>query len=409
MRSRRLLVAVLLLSICLSGCKNSESTSGGTASAFAVEVSGSQHTDWTDHSSCGGVTDDGNGSQDATIATDGPPPVVALRDDAGTSPITGDYLLPLRIELSRSAHETSTGTGGCGPDCSETNTCDTQPDCGDRSVPLQVTLHYNDGVVSLLPASGDGWMDAYAACPLIGPDTLLGADEGSGVQVSAGLTAADLLDSDSPALSVLFTATTPPDTGSHGLTSQSRLRMKVQLQRRSKYAIGKKYKFESCADARSAIVGEQIASDAWELAFQPGKVTYTKAPDGGWTAKTTLKASRKNPDTITLPDWTNASGANLAAWNKMKAALATHERGHSEITDKFVQEHQADDVAGHGATQEAARQDLQQQVSDHVQQAGQQLADKQNAYDAKTEHGVKQSTVGGDNVILECPGTVPTS
>jgi predicted secreted Zn-dependent protease len=106
--------------------------------------------------------------------------------------------------------------------------------------------------------------------------------------------------------------------------------------------------------------------------------------------------------TITLPRWTGdgwrrASPAAKAEWNRMLAALRTHENGHADIARSFV--HQ-----------------VQEHPLNHPESEFQTLftegqnphEDRQRAYDAETSHGETQG-VSLDTSIDQPPETSETS
>ncbi len=110
---------------------------------------------------------------------------------------------------------------------------------------------------------------------------------------------------------------------------------------------------------------------------------------------------------INLPQysWPNMTTAEMAAVKNTLLDLRAHEEGHVSITEEFIDElsQQSIRISGSGATSTAAIQDCSVQLAIHEAKTIAELRDRQNQYDDKTEHGVKQSEVGGVDVLFICP------
>lgn len=112
--------------------------------------------------------------------------------------------------------------------------------------------------------------------------------------------------------------------------------------------------------------------------------------------------------TINMPtySWPNMSDPEKSAVKNTLIDLLAHEEGHVSIAEEYVTELSEGriQIRGTGSTPTAAIEDCNVKLAIHEAQTIAELRRRQEAYDDKTEHGVKQSEVGGVDVVLVCPG-----
>jgi hypothetical protein len=116
------------------------------------------------------------------------------------------------------------------------------------------------------------------------------------------------------------------------------------------------------------------------------------------------EATVKNSLTVNLPDWVNipANPAIRDSWQKMIDALRKHEEGHVNIATEALQSLIGKTITGSGSSPGLAQQDAQRQFDQLVQAVNDTIRARQNEYDALTDHGRKQSAIGGIDVIFLC-------
>jgi hypothetical protein len=136
-----------------------------------------------------------------------------------------------------------------------------------------------------------------------------------------------------------------------------------------------------------------------------GKVTTKKQKDG--TFKTSVKISwtLDKSSTMELIDfvWPGMTKAEKAAVKRFKALLKAHEVGHFNVQDAVVKSIGPTKVWAFGATPQEAIDNLQTEATTRNDAVGTEQATRDTDYDTTTDHGRKQSAVGGTDVVLECP------
>jgi len=159
--------------------------------------------------------------------------------------------------------------------------------------------------------------------------------------------------------------------------------------------------WSSCAAALAEITNSNPGHTDQHVDVKYSGNTFQS--NGLWTFAGTTAV--QNSITMTLPDWVNmpAAPSIRAAWNKMIADLRKHEEGHVNIDMEAVQQLTGKTITGSGPTQAAAQQDAQRQFNQLMQTVDTANRAKQEQYDAVTNHGRKQSAVGGTDVAFSCP------
>jgi hypothetical protein len=105
---------------------------------------------------------------------------------------------------------------------------------------------------------------------------------------------------------------------------------------------------------------------------------------------------------ITVPTWPKMTKADRAAVGSYKAALKAHEVMHFDVTDKILKA-LPKTVSATGSTGREAVDNLKKAVETYDSNAHAAIDKQTQDYDTKTDHGRKQSEVGGVNVRLDCP------
>lgn len=174
--------------------------------------------------------------------------------------------------------------------------------------------------------------------------------------------------------------------------------------------------FTDCAEAANYF-SQEGAEDRYAGQTEPGlyysspETRSAKNSQGGWTYRTTIRwAVDAATTTVTLPDvsWPNMTDAEQAAVQNMTDALRAHEEGHIDVAGSYVDELNGSDgkgevVSASGTTKAEAREALLQALAAREKAVKEALDSLGAEYDAITKHGLKQSAVGGENVILVCP------
>ena len=112
----------------------------------------------------------------------------------------------------------------------------------------------------------------------------------------------------------------------------------------------------------------------------------------------------KNALTVNLPEWANIpDDPDLRnTWQKMTDALRKHEEGHVNIAVEGAQPLIGRTVTGSGPSPGSAQQDAQRQLDQLIQTVNSTTRAKQEQYDTLTDHGRKQSAIGGSDVRFIC-------
>jgi predicted secreted Zn-dependent protease len=83
--------------------------------------------------------------------------------------------------------------------------------------------------------------------------------------------------------------------------------------------------------------------------------------------------------------------------------LRKHEVGHVDIAEQVAEEFTGGTISAIGDTREQARRNLQEAINDHADDVEDELQVRDDEYDELTQHGAKQSILGGEDVTLDCP------
>ena len=170
--------------------------------------------------------------------------------------------------------------------------------------------------------------------------------------------------------------------------------------------------FENCADAVQALQEDaekkiSAATTHYEIKDIPA-MPKSGMSDGKPTYEITVYwqvdwASM----TINMPSysWPDMSDGEKAAVKGALGDLLAHEEGHVDITEAYIAELSKEPIQinGTGATPTAATEDCSVKLAIHEAQTIAELRRRQEEYDDKTQHGVKQSEIGGVDVVLICP------
>ncbi len=95
--------------------------------------------------------------------------------------------------------------------------------------------------------------------------------------------------------------------------------------------------------------------------------------------------------------------ADKAAFADFRGKLQAHEEGHMIIAEDYAKEISGTIKKASESTRKKAKKELQNELNKHRQEAQNTLDERRIAYDEKTDHGRKQSEVGGEDVRLDCP------
>ena len=174
--------------------------------------------------------------------------------------------------------------------------------------------------------------------------------------------------------------------------------------------------FKDCKDAvntfnQETAQGQHEATTKPYLRYTSPPATTTAAKSGkSWTARTTLRWSVDASKTIvTIPEitWDDMTDADKAAAKSVADALLAHEEGHVQKAVDYAAELSAgggDKLSATGATEQEARNALNQKITDRTREVGAELNKRNGDYDDITQHGVKQSNLpGGKDARLVCP------
>jgi len=125
--------------------------------------------------------------------------------------------------------------------------------------------------------------------------------------------------------------------------------------------------------------------------------------NGMWiyAGRTTVKPSI----TVMLPDWVNIPNdpVTRAAWQNALEGMRKHEEGHVRIGRESSRKLDNVPVTGTGVSLAAAQQQASQEFQRIVESVRTTHQANQLQYDAQTDHGRKQSVIGGMDIKLLCP------
>jgi|SRR5215216_1470796 len=171
--------------------------------------------------------------------------------------------------------------------------------------------------------------------------------------------------------------------------------------------------FKDCNEAVRWVNATQTQADAMPI-IQPtlstNKLHPVKQPDGSWKVEVNVSWSiDPKQSTITLPEWTNVKSADKSAWQDYRNALRAHEVLHIRIAEEYTKKVSCT-VSSTGASPKEAGENLQEKLNRYREAVGSLLDDltgPNSEYDKITDHGLKQSKIGGKDVRLNCPPPAP--
>lgn len=172
--------------------------------------------------------------------------------------------------------------------------------------------------------------------------------------------------------------------------------------------------FKNCADAadqfrKDALAGKHTAQSGVYIKRIGTPITSVKNSNGSYTYSTVPHYEIDHGKTYVggvKISWPNMTTADKAAVAAAEETLEAHEQLHIQIGEEYVEElNSGATVSASGKDRTSARQALIDKLTQMDQAAGNELQTRQDDYDNKTDHGAKQSNIGGVDVQLKCPGT----
>jgi Bacterial protein of unknown function (DUF922) len=163
--------------------------------------------------------------------------------------------------------------------------------------------------------------------------------------------------------------------------------------------------FANCREAVDWLMST-VETGLADSQFTPrlGTVTPGTTADGGHTRTVAVSWTfdlGSSSTTIDVPSWPGMSEAERRAVHDYRDALVGHEEGHHRMARDFMAA-AGTRITGEGATPEEALADLQRQVDEYKTATGSRLDEATAAYDEQTDHGRRQSAIGGRDVRLDC-------
>jgi hypothetical protein len=157
----------------------------------------------------------------------------------------------------------------------------------------------------------------------------------------------------------------------------------------------------SCAAAVADLNGKEAADT--DVHFDPSLSGNSVESKSGWTFTGTT--SVKRIITVILPEWVNIPNdpAIRAAWQNVQDGLLQHEQGHVRIAIETSRRLDGTSISATGSSAASARQQAQQQFNQMLASVQNAHLANQQQYDAQTDHGRKQSAVGGIDIKFNCP------
>jgi len=157
----------------------------------------------------------------------------------------------------------------------------------------------------------------------------------------------------------------------------------------------------NCA-AATAELGEEKPTGHMDQEVDAKVSGSSSQSNGIWTfsGATTVKSSL----VVNLPEWVNIPDDPTIhdSWQKLIKALRSHEEGHVNIATEALQSLIGRTITGSGSSAVLAQQDAQRQFDQLTHSVESATLAKQNQYDAITDHGRKQSAIGGTDITFAC-------
>ncbi|MGI5163746.1 hypothetical protein ACQEU3_05255 [Spirillospora sp. CA-253888] len=164
--------------------------------------------------------------------------------------------------------------------------------------------------------------------------------------------------------------------------------------------------FGNCKKARAWFKGGAVASVATVKVDYPYGPTRLNDHGGAyWEASARLAVKinvRASKIELTLPAWRKMTKRDRAAVRTFEGRLLDHEEAHFEMVQGLLRHFGTAGAVGTAGTREGALQKLEASkkgVRDNVQSI---VKLRSNDYEKGTDHGRKQSAIGGKNVALTC-------
>jgi hypothetical protein len=169
----------------------------------------------------------------------------------------------------------------------------------------------------------------------------------------------------------------------------------------------------NCADCNAAVAILNAGTYVGEANVQAtaggqAQINTTKTKKG-WVASIALSWSIDvASSTMEVTDfvWPNMTAADTAAVAAFKSALLAHEEGHFLAVEAAIAK-LPKTITATGATEAKAVAALKVKVPKETAKADAAIKKADADYEAKTNHGKTQSSVGGTDVHLTCPGPNP--
>ena len=157
----------------------------------------------------------------------------------------------------------------------------------------------------------------------------------------------------------------------------------------------------NCA-AAAAELGEEKPTGHMDQEIDAKVSGSSSQSNGTWTFSGTTRV--KSSLTVNLPEWVNMPDdpSIRDAWQKMINALRQHEEGHVNIAIEAWQSLIGRTITGSGSSPALAQQDGQRQFDQLTHTVDSATRAKQDQYDVLTDHGRKQSAIGGTDVTFVC-------
>ena len=165
-------------------------------------------------------------------------------------------------------------------------------------------------------------------------------------------------------------------------------------------------KFASCEEAR-VWAGDNFEQNYSHSMLAPqGPPAVTIGERGEQVTASALLAFRLDPATsfthVVVPTWQGITPDEQQEVDDYVNAIQAHEDGHIAVSEQAYAA-MTGVVEGVGATETDAGEDRNLKAKEKLAATGAYVAYKRDEYDALTDHGRKQSAVGGRDTVLNCP------
>ena len=165
-------------------------------------------------------------------------------------------------------------------------------------------------------------------------------------------------------------------------------------------------KFASCEEARVWAGGNIEQNYSWSMRAPQGPPAVTIGERGEQVTASSPLDFRLDPATsythIVVPTWTGITPDEQKEVDDYVKAIQAHEDGHIAVSEQAYAA-MTGVVEGVGATEADAGEDRNLKAREKVADTDAYVVYKRDEYDTLTDHGRKQSTVGGRDTVLNCP------